>query len=61
MKVNNMVHPRSKTNIKTYNPDDIIFIFIDEIPGKIFFKSPKCKNKSFVIKTIIYAIMKCVT
>lgn len=61
VKVNNMVHPRSKRNIKTYKPDDIIFISIDENPGKSFFKLPKCKNKSFVIKTIIYAIMKFVT
>lgn len=30
MKVNNMVLPRSKTNIKTYEPDDSTFIFIDE-------------------------------
>lgn len=34
MKVNNMGHPRSKTNMKTYKPDDIILIFIDEILGK---------------------------
>lgn len=60
MKVNNMVDPRSKTNIKTCKPDDIIFIFIYENPGESFFKLPKCKNKSFVIKAIIYAIMKFV-
>lgn len=61
MKVNSIVHPRSKANMKAYQPADIIFIFIEENPGKSFFKLPTCKKKSFVMKTLIAAITKFVT